>query len=193
MRCARSASSRPRSAFTRAAAPLTRPSQRTTATGTRSPDTGKFATALRVSPPQSSGGTSCCTLMESSFAAESQRSTLARDGQRTPVAGARARRAVARLVGQVLVAPALDRLDRRIQRAAAFGQNVRVVLSLQQALGDERPQTRGEDVARDAQIALHVGEAAYADEGLAQDDQRPALTQELQRSGARAGVHGPSM
>ena len=54
MRSARAGSSSPRSALTRAAAPLIRPSQRTTATGTRSPDTGKFSTALRVSPPQSS-------------------------------------------------------------------------------------------------------------------------------------------
>ena len=67
MRCARSASSSPRSAFARAAAPLMRPSQRTTATGTRSPDTGKFSTAFRVSPPQSSGGASCCTLMDPTF------------------------------------------------------------------------------------------------------------------------------
>jgi hypothetical protein len=53
MRCASAASSSPRSALARAAAALTRPRQRTTATGTRSPETGKFATALVVSPPQS--------------------------------------------------------------------------------------------------------------------------------------------
>ena len=54
IRCARSESSSPSSALARAAAPLIRPSQRTTATGTRSPETGKFATAFRVSPPHSS-------------------------------------------------------------------------------------------------------------------------------------------
>ena len=54
IRCARSASSSPRSALARAAAPLMRPSQRTTATGIRSPETGKLATALPVSPPHSS-------------------------------------------------------------------------------------------------------------------------------------------
>ena len=66
IRCARSASSSPRSAFARAAAPLMRPSQRTTATGTRSPETGKFATALRVSPPHSSCDVS--TLMPTTLA-----------------------------------------------------------------------------------------------------------------------------
>ena len=54
IRCALSASSSPSSAFTRAAAALMRPSQRATGAGIGSPETGKLATALRVSPPQSS-------------------------------------------------------------------------------------------------------------------------------------------
>ena len=53
IRSASSASSLPRSALTRAAAPLMAAIQRTTATGTRSPETGKFATAFDVSPPHS--------------------------------------------------------------------------------------------------------------------------------------------
>jgi hypothetical protein len=54
IRSALSASSSPSSAFTRAAAALIRPSQRATGAGIGSPETGKFSTALRVSPPQSS-------------------------------------------------------------------------------------------------------------------------------------------
>jgi hypothetical protein len=53
IRSALSASSRSSSAFTRAAAALIRPSQRATGTGIGSPETGKFATAFVVSPPQS--------------------------------------------------------------------------------------------------------------------------------------------
>ena len=53
IRSARSASSTPSSPLTRAAAAFSRPSQRTTGTGTRSPETGKLSTALVVSPPQS--------------------------------------------------------------------------------------------------------------------------------------------
>ncbi len=53
MRSAMSPSSRSRSLLTRAAAALIRPSQWTTAAGTRSPDTGKLLTALVVSPPHS--------------------------------------------------------------------------------------------------------------------------------------------
>ena len=51
--CARSASSLPSAPLASAAADLIRPSQRTTGTGTRSPETGKLSTALVVSPPQS--------------------------------------------------------------------------------------------------------------------------------------------
>src|SRR4051794_14684696 len=62
-RSAMSESSLPSSALVRAAAALMRPSQRTTETGTRSPETGKFATAFVVSPPQS-----CCSLVVSCVA-----------------------------------------------------------------------------------------------------------------------------
>ena len=54
MRAASSGSSRPRSALTRAAAALMRPSQRTTPTGMGRPETGKLSIALRVSAPHSS-------------------------------------------------------------------------------------------------------------------------------------------
>src|SRR5437660_6858452 len=54
IRSALPASSRPSSALTCAAAPLIRPSQRATGGGIGSPETGKFATAFAVSPPQSS-------------------------------------------------------------------------------------------------------------------------------------------
>jgi hypothetical protein len=66
IRSALSASSSPSSAFTRAAAPLMRPSQRATWTGIGSPETGKFATAFVVSPPQSSLGSVVATEIESS-------------------------------------------------------------------------------------------------------------------------------
>ena len=46
-----SASSSPSSAFTRAAAPLMRPSQWMTDSGTVSPEIGKLSTAFVVSPP----------------------------------------------------------------------------------------------------------------------------------------------
>ncbi len=54
MRSARARSRSSRSAFTRAAAALMRPSQRATGVGIGSPETGKFATAFSVSIPQSS-------------------------------------------------------------------------------------------------------------------------------------------
>ena len=54
IRSALPASSRPSSAFTRAAAALIRPSQRATGAGIGSPETGKLSIALAVSPPHSS-------------------------------------------------------------------------------------------------------------------------------------------
>jgi hypothetical protein len=54
IRSALSGSSNPSSAFTRAAAPLIRPSQWATGAGIGSPETVKLATAFRVSSPQSS-------------------------------------------------------------------------------------------------------------------------------------------
>ena len=58
----RRASSRPSSPLARAAAALSRPSQRTTGTGTRSPETGKLSTALVVSPPQSCSAQVCASI-----------------------------------------------------------------------------------------------------------------------------------
>jgi hypothetical protein len=66
IRSALSGSRSPSSAFTRAAAALIRPSQRATAAGIGSPETGKFSTALRVSGPQSSRCVSAATWAESS-------------------------------------------------------------------------------------------------------------------------------
>jgi hypothetical protein len=53
MRSATSWSRSPSAALARAAAALIRPSARITGVGTGFPETGKFATALSVSPPQS--------------------------------------------------------------------------------------------------------------------------------------------
>src|SRR5689334_17733793 len=61
IRSALSASRSPSSAFTRAAAPLMRPSQCATDAGIGSPETVKLATALRVSPPHSSRRVSVLT------------------------------------------------------------------------------------------------------------------------------------
>src|SRR5690242_16115507 len=168
MRCARSPSSRPSSAFARAAAPLMRPSQRTTATGTRSPDTGKFATALRVSPPHSSSVVS--RVMPTTLALRRlRRSASGRRGDLRARAGLgrhgvgmerlaavvadehRVDELAARvakddrragLVGQVLVAPLHDRDDGRVEVPPGLRQPVLEALGLllvEAALEDPRP------------------------------------------------------
>src|SRR3954452_11980230 len=62
IRSASAESSSPSSPLTSAAAALRRPSQRTTGTGTRSPETGKLSTALVVSPPQSCSVKVCASI-----------------------------------------------------------------------------------------------------------------------------------
>ena len=96
------------------------------------------------------------------------------------------------VAGEVLVAPAHDRDDGRIQVAAHRGQLVLVALGLlliEDALEDpgarQRLQARREDVARDAEVALQLGEAADAEEGLAHDQERPALAEDLHRAADR--------
>src|SRR3954451_21384518 len=79
MRSASSWSSRPRWALTRAAVALMRPSQRITGTGIGLAETGKFATALVVSPPQSSRRSSVA-LMHRNLALCEPRPAAARVG-----------------------------------------------------------------------------------------------------------------
>ena len=52
----------------------------------------------------------------------------------------------------------------------------------------ERLQARGEDVAGDAEVALELGEAADAEERLADDQERPALAEHLHRAADRTGL-----
>src|SRR5262245_25874449 len=89
IRSALSASSRPRSAFARAAAPLMRPSQRATGTGIGSPETGKFTTAFVVSPPQSSCRSSVFAI-KASVGKEARASEQELRDRREPALGERA-------------------------------------------------------------------------------------------------------
>jgi hypothetical protein len=97
------------------------------------------------------------------------------------------------LLGQVLVAPLHDRDDGRVQVTAGLREPVLEALGLllvEAALEDPRPderlQARREDVAGDPEVALHVREAADAVEGLAHDQHRPALTEDVHRPADRA-------
>src|SRR4051794_39598926 len=216
IRFARSASSSPRSALARAAAPLMRPSQRTTSTGTRSPETGKLSTALRVSMPQSSFGVSSTVMALLAFAWSAggngrARARLGRDlarVQRLAAVAAHERRLGvvaallveqqqrgAGLVGEGLVAPAHDRHDGGIEVAAHRRELVLEALGLllvadpvEDPGAGERLEARGEDVAGDAEVALELGEPADAEEGLAHDQEGPALTEDLHRAADRTGL-----
>ena len=59
---------------------------------------------------------------------------------------------------------------------------------------DQALQARGEDVARDPEVALQRVEAVHAQEHVSQHQERPALADQLKRAGDRAvliAVVGP--
>ena len=53
---------------------------------------------------------------------------------------------------------------------------------------DEPLEPRLQHVARDAEIRLQLVEAAHAEEDVADDQQRPALADDLERAGDRADL-----
>src|SRR5436305_384775 len=90
----------------------------------------------------------------------------------------------------VAIAPLQQRDDHRPEVDAFVGQPVLVALgtllvatALEDALLDEPLQPRLQHVARDAEAALEVVEAADAEERVAEDEHRPALAHDLERPG----------
>src|SRR6266545_1720737 len=153
------ASSLPRSALTRAAAPLMRPSQWITDAGTVSPEMGKLATAFFVSPPYRVflGAIGPETLA-------TERRKLPRHPDRVVVGDEEARGAQH---PQLPVGQQVERLLRGLQRVAAVGvgpqqqhREVQARVEVEQlaprprrpALGQPRPR------AREVDVAAHVGE-----------------------------------
>jgi hypothetical protein len=97
------------------------------------------------------------------------------------------------LRGRVTVAPLHQRDDRRPQVEALLGQHV-LVTQRPLLVGDpfehpqlgQPPQTRLEDVARDAEVRAELVEAANAEEHVADDQQRPPLADHLEGAGDAA-------
>ena len=103
---------------------------------------------------------------------------------------------VRRAVGRgVLVAPPHEVEDDGVEVAAAVGEPVLVpgralgvAVALENAGVDQALEAVGEHVARHAQAALEVVEAPDAAEGVAQDEERPAFADELERARDRADL-----
>ena len=93
------------------------------------------------------------------------------------------------VAGQVLVAPAHQRRDHRIQVTAGVGEPVLVpgrVLAvlppLQDPRGDQRAQPGRQRVARRSGAPDHLVELAVAEEDLAHGEQRPLLPDDVERA-----------
>ena len=100
----------------------------------------------------------------------------------------------------VHVAPGPQRVDRGPEIPALLRQDVLVAvgpllvaLAGEDPLLDEALEPAGEHGAGDIEPLLEVVEAANAEEDVAEDQQRPALSDDLERAGERAvlGVVGP--
>ncbi len=95
----------------------------------------------------------------------------------------------------VAVAELHQRDEHRPQVQALFGQAVLVSKGVflvrnpaQDAVLDERVEAVGQNVASRAGAPLEILEAARAHERVADDEQRPALADELERAGHRADL-----
>ena len=96
-------------------------------------------------------------------------------------------------VRQVVVTPLHQDHDRREQIATGVGQSVLVTVRVarvghffQQSLVDQGAQTCGQRWARNLQVARQLAETANPEKRLAQDQQGPSLTHDLQ--GTRNGL-----
>jgi hypothetical protein len=90
-------------------------------------------------------------------------------------------------VRQVLVPPPHEDDDRSEEIAACLGEPVLVALgipgiwhAIKQAHIDKHPQPRRERGPRNAEVTSELTEALHPEECLAQDQQRPALTDQLE-------------
>lgn len=90
--------------------------------------------------------------------------------------------------GEVPVAPLHERHDRRIQVAPGVAEQVleaigvgAILPAVQDAVCDEGLQLTAEDRAGKAEIAGHLAEPSNAVKGLTQDQERPAIADQLHR------------
>lgn len=95
----------------------------------------------------------------------------------------------------MLVAPPHEHDDRCEELAAGLGEPVLVPFGIagvgdavEKADVDEHPQPRRQGGARDVEVAGELAEALHPEERLTQDEQRPALTDQLEGPSDRLAV-----
>jgi hypothetical protein len=95
-----------------------------------------------------------------------------------------------RIIGgaEMPIGPPHQAHDHRIQVERALRQPVLIPVGvgpvadpLEHAVADEPAQALGQDIARDAEVPLELPVAADAEEGLAQDQERPAIAEDVNR------------
>src|SRR6266496_509431 len=99
------------------------------------------------------------------------------------------------LIGEVAVTPLHQRKQDEAEFAALLGEPVFESLgslvvgdALEHALGDEAVQAVGEHVARDAEAVEELVEATMAENDVADDQERPAVADHLERASDRTDL-----
>jgi pimeloyl-ACP methyl ester carboxylesterase len=95
-------------------------------------------------------------------------------------------RALPVLGREMAVGPSHEADDHGIQLECAVGEPVLVPVwvgaiadAFEQTVGDEMPEPIGENVAGDSEVALHLAVAAHAEERLAEDQEGPAVAEDV--------------
>src|SRR2546421_7230211 len=84
-------------------------------------------------------------------------------------------------------------MENRPEAQSSIGQEVfvaagAVLASFEHPFGDEAVESVGQHCAGDVEVGQKIVEAAYAEKAVADDEDRPALADELERASDRAGL-----
>jgi hypothetical protein len=93
--------------------------------------------------------------------------------------------------GSLLITPFGQGMQNRPEAPSSIGQEIlasaeAVLASFEHPFADESVESAGQHRAGDVQVDKKVAEAAYAEEAVADDEDRPALADELERASDRA-------
>src|SRR2546423_1863553 len=88
--------------------------------------------------------------------------------------------------GRLLITPFGQGMENRPEAQSSLGQEIfvaprAVLASFEHPFGDEAVESIGQHGAGDVEVDQKIVEAAYAEEAVADDEDRPALPDELER------------
>jgi hypothetical protein len=93
--------------------------------------------------------------------------------------------------GRLLITPFGQGMENRPEAQSSIGQKIfvasrAVLASFEHPFGDETVESVGQHGAGDVEVDQKIVEAAYAEKAVADDEDRPALADELEGASDRA-------